>query len=110
MFRFATSSNHRAWSRFNFQLGLAHPPVQRLDQQAHWLSDVVGGALVGHAVGRRLVRYHYDPEGDGAQTPPGYFFRLEPQISSDTYVLSAKGLEVAKTVSDPKPGQNYGHA
>jgi membrane-associated phospholipid phosphatase len=34
--------------------------AQRLDREAHWLSDVVGAALIGRAVGKRIVRFHLD--------------------------------------------------
>jgi len=43
---------------------------ERTQVDAHWLSDVVGAAFLGHAVGKTIVRMHYrHGELDGRLTP-----------------------------------------
>src|SRR5262245_45829565 len=49
--------------------------AQRITSNKHWLSDVVGGAFLGHVVGQNLVRFHYRHDRDGV---------LRPYVTRDT--------------------------
>ena len=42
---------------------------QRVYDNRHWLSDVVGAAFLGHAVGKELVHFHYRHDIDGVLQP-----------------------------------------
>ncbi len=44
--------------------------AQRLERDAHWLSDVVGAALLGHAIGWTLARFHYGNRSGRAAVRP----------------------------------------
>jgi membrane-associated phospholipid phosphatase len=43
--------------------------AQRITDNKHWLSDVVGGAFLGHAVGKTIVRMHYSHDVEGKLVP-----------------------------------------
>jgi membrane-associated phospholipid phosphatase len=43
--------------------------AERTQVNAHWLSDVVGAAFLGHAVGKTIVRMHYHRDFEGKLTP-----------------------------------------
>ena len=43
--------------------------AQRITDNKHWLSDVVGGAFLGHAVGKNIVHFHYRHNVDGVLQP-----------------------------------------
>ena len=43
--------------------------MERTQVNAHWLSDVVGAAFLGHAVGKTIVRMHYRHDLEGKVTP-----------------------------------------
>ena len=43
--------------------------MERTQVNAHWLSDVVGAAFLGHAVGKTIVRMHYQRDFEGKLTP-----------------------------------------
>ena len=43
--------------------------VERTQVNAHWLSDVVGAAFLGHAVGKTIVRMHYHRDLEARLTP-----------------------------------------
>jgi membrane-associated phospholipid phosphatase len=49
--------------------------AQRITDNKHWLSDVVGGALLGDVVGKNIVHFHYRRNVDGL---------LQPYITQDT--------------------------
>lgn len=49
--------------------------AQRINDNKHWLSDVVGGAFLGHAIGTDIVRFHYRRDGEGV---------IQPYITQDT--------------------------
>jgi membrane-associated phospholipid phosphatase len=55
--------------------------AQRITDNRHWLSDVVGGALLGDVVGKNIVHFHYRRNVDGV---------LQPYVTRD-----AVGLQVA---------------
>src|ERR1043166_8282947 len=55
--------------------------AERMEVNAHWFSDVVGAAFLGHAIGKTIVRMHY---GDGMEG------RLMPYIADHTV-----GLQIA---------------
>lgn len=42
---------------------------QRTEADAHWLSDVVGAAFLGHAIGKTIVQMHYRHDIDGRLMP-----------------------------------------
>ena len=42
---------------------------QRTEADAHWLSDVVGAAFLGHAIGKTIVHMHYRHDIDGRLMP-----------------------------------------
>ena len=52
--------------------------AQRITDNKHWLSDVVGGALLGNAVGKNIVHLHYRHNVDGV---------LQPYVTQDTVGL-----------------------
>ena len=43
--------------------------AQRITDNKHWLSDVVGGAFLGEAVGKTIVRMHYSHDVEGKVVP-----------------------------------------
>ena len=49
--------------------------AQRMNANKHWLSDVVGGAFLGHVIGKNIVRFHYRHNADGV---------LQPYLTPDT--------------------------
>jgi membrane-associated phospholipid phosphatase len=60
------------WSLYTFAGAVA---AQRVYDNRHWLSDVVGGAFLGHVVGKNIVRFHYRRNTEGV---------LLPYITKDT--------------------------
>jgi membrane-associated phospholipid phosphatase len=52
--------------------------AQRITDNKHWLSDVVGGAFLGDAVGKNIVHFHYRRNVDGV---------LQPYITQDAVGL-----------------------
>jgi hypothetical protein len=43
--------------------------AERMEVNAHWFSDVVGAAFLGHAIGKTIVRMHYRHDIDGKVMP-----------------------------------------
>jgi membrane-associated phospholipid phosphatase len=60
------------WPLYTFAGAVA---AQRVYDNRHWLSDVVGGAFLGHVVGKNIVRFHYRRDTDGV---------LQPYFTKDT--------------------------
>lgn len=60
------------WPAYIFAGAVA---AQRLNADRHWLSDVVGGAFLGHVVGKNIVRFHYRHDAAGV---------LRPYLTRDT--------------------------
>ncbi|HUK82580.1 MAG TPA: phosphatase PAP2 family protein [Verrucomicrobiae bacterium] len=60
------------WPLYTFAGAAA---FQRVYDNRHWLSDVVGAAFLGHTVGKELVHFHYRRDVDGV---------LQPYITRDT--------------------------
>jgi len=54
--------------------------AQRLNANRHWLSDVVGGAFLGHFIGQNIVRCHYRRDAEGV---------LQPYLTPDTVGMQA---------------------
>ena len=52
--------------------------AQRITDNKHWLSDVVGGAFLGDVVGKNIVHFHYRRNVDGV---------LQPYITEVTWGL-----------------------
>jgi membrane-associated phospholipid phosphatase len=62
----AVAERHYGWKVGIVAYGLAATVgVSRLRQNAHYLSDVVGGATLGHIVGRTVVRMNGRPAPEG---------------------------------------------
>lgn len=50
--------------------GLAGAVVaHRLEHNAHWMTDCVGAAFLGHAIGKSIVRFHYRGDAEGVVVP-----------------------------------------
>jgi membrane-associated phospholipid phosphatase len=62
--------------------------ASRLEQDKHYLSDVVAGATLGYIVGRTVVRVNSRPLGDGAHR--GAALRVSPILAR-----SARGAQLA---------------
>ena len=60
--------------------------ISRMQQDRHWLSDVVGGATLGYLVGRTVVRVNSKPSTPGAQTAT---WSLSPRLARHS-----RGLEL----------------
>ena len=60
--------------------------LHRIDVHAHWLSDVVGAGIVGHAIGRRIVRFHYPESEDGRRS--AFEYSVQPLVSQDLVGVS----------------------
>jgi membrane-associated phospholipid phosphatase len=43
--------------------------AERMEVNAHWFSDVVGAAFLGHAIGKTIVRMHYRHDIEGTVMP-----------------------------------------
>ena len=43
--------------------------AQRIHDNRHWLSDVVGGAFLGEVVGKNIVHFHYRHDAGGVLQP-----------------------------------------
>lgn len=54
------------WPAYGLAIGVA---AARVDRNAHWLSDVVGAAFLGTAVGKSLVHFHYHRNAQGVVVP-----------------------------------------
>lgn len=54
------------WPLYGLAVAVA---AQRVNDNRHWLSDVVAGALVGEAVGGEIYRFHYHRNVEGAVVP-----------------------------------------
>jgi len=77
-FAFASSISevwHNPWVTWPSYIFAGAVAAQRVNSNRHWLSDVVGGAFLGHAVGKTFVHFHYRQDGEG---------RLQPYITPDT--------------------------
>jgi membrane-associated phospholipid phosphatase len=72
-FAFASSVSEiwqTPWVTWPLYLLAASVAFERTEFDAHWLTDVVGAAFLGHAVGKTIVRMHYrHGELDGRLTP-----------------------------------------
>ena len=54
------------WPLYGLAIGVA---AERTNANAHWLTDVVGAAFLGHAVGKTIVRMHYSHNVEGKLVP-----------------------------------------
>jgi membrane-associated phospholipid phosphatase len=54
------------WPAYILATGVS---LQRINDNRHWLSDVVGAAFLGHAVGKSIVRFHYRRDSNGVLQP-----------------------------------------
>ena len=80
-FAFASSVSevwHNPWVTWPLYAFAGAVGAQRITDNKHWLSDVVGGALLGHAVGKNIVHLHYRRNVDGV---------LQPYVTQDTVGL-----------------------
>jgi membrane-associated phospholipid phosphatase len=71
-FAFASSVSEvwqNPWVTWPLYILAAAVAVERTQVDAHWLSDVVGAAFLGHAVGKTIVHMHYRHDLDGRLMP-----------------------------------------
>jgi membrane-associated phospholipid phosphatase len=71
-FAFASSVSEvwqNPWVTWPLYMFAGAVSAQRITDNKHWLSDVVGGAFLGHAVGKTIVRMHYSRDIDGKVVP-----------------------------------------
>ena len=61
--------------------------LERIDTDSHWLSDVVGAAFVGRAIGKRTVRLHYTKSED--KRPSAFEYEVQPLVSDESVGVSA---------------------
>jgi hypothetical protein len=54
------------WPMYGLAVGVG---LSRLERNAHWLSDVVGAAFLGHAIGKSIVHFHYGRNTEGKLVP-----------------------------------------
>jgi membrane-associated phospholipid phosphatase len=57
------------WVTWPLYILAAAVAVERTQVDAHWLSDVVGAAFLGHAIGKTIVHMHYRRDLDGRLMP-----------------------------------------
>ena len=55
----------------------------RLNDRAHWASDVIAGAVVGTLIGRAVVKRH--AREDSAAPSPAYAIRVAPVVSGGRF-------------------------
>ena len=71
-FAFASSVSEvwqNPWVTWPLYFLAAAVAVERTQVNAHWLTDVVGAAFLGHAIGKTIVRMHYRDEFEGRLMP-----------------------------------------
>jgi len=71
-FAFASSVSEvwqNPWVTWPLYMLAAAVAVERTQVDAHWLSDVVGAAFLGHAIGKTIVHMHYRHDIDGRLMP-----------------------------------------
>lgn len=77
-FAFASSVSEvwqNPWVTWPLYIFAGAVSAQRINDNKHWLSDVVGGAFLGHVVGKNIVHLHYRRDVEGV---------LQPYITQDT--------------------------
>ncbi len=80
-FAFASSVSEvwqNPWVTWPLYIFAGAVSAQRINDNKHWLSDVVGGALLGHIVGKNIVRFHYSHDAEGV---------VRPYVTQDTLGL-----------------------
>ena len=71
-FAFASSVSevwHNPWVTWPLYAFAGAVGAQRITDNKHWLSDVVGGAFLGDVVGKNIVHFHYRRNTDGVLQP-----------------------------------------
>ena len=71
-FAFASSVSEvwqNPWVTWPLYIFAGAVSAQRITDNKHWLSDVVGGAFLGEAVGKTIVRMHYSHDVEGKVVP-----------------------------------------
>jgi len=63
----------------------------RVNDRAHWASDVIAGGVIGTLIGRTIVRRHQREE-DHPDAPPPYGFRIAPVISTGGVGFTARAF------------------
>jgi hypothetical protein len=64
----------------------------RVNDRAHWASDVIAGGLVGTFIGHTIVRRHERDEAGPETPPPTYGFRIAPVVSAGGFGFTASGF------------------
>ena len=61
----------------------------RVNDRAHWASDVIAGGVIGALIGRTIVRRHQREEEHPDAPPQAYGFRIAPVISAGSFGFTA---------------------
>jgi membrane-associated phospholipid phosphatase len=64
----------------------------RVNDRAHWASDVIAGGLIGTLIGRTIVRRHKRDEAQTDTPPPAYGFRIAPVVSAGGFGFTASAF------------------
>ena len=64
----------------------------RLNDRAHWASDVIAGGLVGTLIGRTIVKRHQREDAQAGAPPPAYGFRIAPVVSGGGFGFTASAF------------------
>ena len=64
----------------------------RVNDRAHWASDVIAGGLVGTLIGRTIVKRHQREEAQPDAPAPAYGFQIAPVISSGSVGFMARAF------------------
>jgi membrane-associated phospholipid phosphatase len=64
----------------------------RVNDRAHWASDVIAGGLIGTLIGRTIVKRHQREEEQPDAPAPTYGFRIAPAISPGGVGFTARAF------------------
>jgi PAP2 superfamily len=64
----------------------------RVNDRAHWASDVIAGGLVGTLIGRTVVRRHQREETQPEVPAPTHGFSIAPVIAPGSVGFSARAF------------------
>jgi membrane-associated phospholipid phosphatase len=64
----------------------------RVNDRAHWASDVIAGSVIGTLIGRTIVRRHRREEEHSDAPPETYGFRIAPAVSAGGFGFTASAF------------------